>query len=234
MPPFDYPPPSRPGNSWPSQFWLPGAAFGASVYFVRKHLAADDGPSEGADAVFWDAFAGLAIVVPAVSWPPWRHRGPACCSGCSRGGCRWPPYFWRPGSSAGGSPPGHPGPCSSNEAAAARHRSALARWQRYELDPAHSIDYPAMSDPRQPETAALIRAMKAAERLRGGTDAAYAPAVDRLEQALADAERAAGVGHDTPARRAGLPDRVRHWLTCAPRPLSRSLAFHGHPGRTPP
>ena len=34
--------------------------------------------------------------------------------------------------------------------------------------------------------------MKAAEQLRGGSDAGYGPAVDRLEQALADAERAAG------------------------------------------
>ena len=55
-----------------------------------------------------------------------------------------------------------------------------------------------MSDPRQPETAALIRAIKAAERLGGRTDractdAAYAPAVERLEDALAAAERAAGV-----------------------------------------
>ena len=85
-----------------------------------------------------------------------------------------------------------------NEAAAARHRSALARWQRYELDPGFSIDYPAMSDTRQPETAALIRAIKAAEGLGGRTDractdAAYAPAVERLEHALAAAERAAGV-----------------------------------------
>jgi hypothetical protein len=85
-----------------------------------------------------------------------------------------------------------------NEAAAARHRSALARWQRYELDPGYSIDYPAMIDPRQPETAALIRAIKTAERLGGRTgpsisDGAYAPAVDQLEHALAAAERAAGV-----------------------------------------
>jgi hypothetical protein len=90
-----------------------------------------------------------------------------------------------------------------NQAAAVRHKSALARWQRYELDPGYSIDYPAMTDPRQPETAALIRAIKAAERLGGtdpaGADAAYAPAVDRLEQALAAAERAAGVSA------AGLP-----------------------------
>ena len=36
-----------------------------------------------------------------------------------------------------------------------------------------------------------------------GTDAGYAPAVARLEQALADAERAAGVGREAPARPAG-------------------------------
>ena len=50
-----------------------GAAF-ASVYFARKHLAAEDGPSEGADGAFWDVFAGLAVVVPAIvlassTWP---------------------------------------------------------------------------------------------------------------------------------------------------------------------
>ena len=83
---------------------------------------------------------------------------------------------------------------SANEAAAALHRRVLARWQRYELDPGYRIDFPAMSDPRQPETAALIKAMKAAERLRDGSDAGYGPAVRRLEQALADAERAAGAG----------------------------------------
>ena len=41
------------------------AAF-VSAYFARKHLAADDGHSEGADGAFWDVFAGLAVVVPAV------------------------------------------------------------------------------------------------------------------------------------------------------------------------
>ena len=50
-----------------------GAAF-ASVYVARKHLAVDDGPSEGADGAFWDAFAGLAVIVPAIvlassTWP---------------------------------------------------------------------------------------------------------------------------------------------------------------------
>ena len=178
-------------------------ASGASVYLIRKHVAdASDGLP---DAVFWDVFAGLAIVAPAVVLPalaaPWAGLllgilavAAAACS-----------YFWTPRVlSRRGARRASRDIAASNEAAAARHRLALARWQRYELDPAHGIDYPAMSDPRQPETAALIRAMKAAEQLRGGTEAAYGPAVDRLEQALADAERAAGVGSGTPPRPAGL------------------------------
>ena len=47
-------------------------AAGASVYLVRKHLTVEDGLP---DAVFWDGFAGLAIVAPAVILPalvaPW-------------------------------------------------------------------------------------------------------------------------------------------------------------------
>lgn len=178
-------------------------AAGASVYLVRKHLMADDGLP---DAVFWDGFAGLAVVAPAVILPalaaPWAGLLLGVLAAAAAGAA----YFWTPTVfSRQEARRFSRETAASNDAAAARHRSALARWQRYELDPAHCIDYPAMSDPRQPETAALIRAMKAAERLRGGADAGYAPAVARLEQALADAERAAGVRHDAPARAAGSP-----------------------------
>ncbi|MEO5994438.1 MAG: hypothetical protein ABIP92_12920 [Arthrobacter sp.] len=177
-------------------------AAGASVYLVRKHKAAEDGLP---DAVFWDAFAGLAVAVPAVILPalaaPWAGLLLAILAAAAAAAS----YLGTPGivektaarrfarETAG-----------RNELAAARHRSALARWQRYELDPAHCIDYPAMSDPRQPETAVLIRAIKAAELLRGGTDPGYAPAVARLEQALAEAERAAGVQQTAPVRTAAL------------------------------
>ena len=179
-------------------------ASGASVYLIRKHVA--DGNDGLPDSVFWDGFAGLAIVAPAVILPALAAPWAGLLLGRSRRRCRCrflllvARVFSRQEARRTSRDI-----AASNEAAAARHRSVLARWQRYELDPAHSIDYPAMSDPRQPETAALIRAMKAAEQLRGGSDAAYAPAVDRLEQALADAERAAGVRRDTPARPAGFP-----------------------------
>ena len=175
-------------------------ASGASVYLVRKHVAAD---SDGLpDAVFWDVFAGLAIVAPAVILPALAAPWAGLLLGVLAVAAAVASYFWTPRVfSRRAARRASRDLAASNEAAAARHRGALARWQRYELDPAHSIDYPAMSDPRQPETAALIRAMRDAERLRGGTDDGYARAVERLEQALADAERAAGVGHDTPTRR---------------------------------
>lgn len=186
-----------------------GAAF-ASVYFARKHLTAKDGPSEGADGAFWDVFAGLAVVVPAVvvsssTWP-WAGLalGILAAVAALAALAAAPRLLARQDDRRASRETRR-----MNEAAAARHRSALARWQRYELDPGFTIDYPAMSDPRQPETAALIRAIKAAERLGGRadracTDAAYAPAVERLEDALAAAERAAGV---TPAGPPG-PDHA--------------------------
>ncbi len=181
-----------------------GAAF-ASVYFARKHLTAKDGPSEGADGAFWDIFAGLAVVVPAIilassAWP-WSGLvlGMLAAVAALAALATAPRLQARQNARRASLETQR-----MNEAAAARHRSALVRWQRYELDPGFSIDYPAMSDPRQPETAALIRAIRAAERLGGHadracTDAAYPPAVERLEDALAAAERAAGVSPAGPS-----------------------------------
>ncbi|HET6241405.1 MAG TPA: hypothetical protein VFD99_05385 [Arthrobacter sp.] len=167
-------------------------AVAVAAYLARKHVNAAAGLP---DAVFWDGFAGLAVVAPAVILSslavPWAGLMLGLLAAVTAlTAYRWAPRIvgwqeFRRESRA---------TVSANEAAGARHRSALARWQRYELDPSYCWNYPAMSDPRQPETAALIRAMKAAERLRGGAEADYAPAVARLEQALADAERAAGVG----------------------------------------
>lgn len=165
-------------------------AVAGTVYMVRKHMAADAGLP---DAVFWDGFAGLAVVVPAVILASLAAQWAGLLLGFLAAATAVGAYLWtsrlfsrqelrrRVREAA-----------AANEAAARRHRSALARWQRYELDPGYCIAYPAMSDPTRPETAALIRAMKAAEELRGGIDAGYGPAVDRLERALAEAERAAG------------------------------------------
>lgn len=46
------------------------------------------------------------------------------------------------------------------------HDRVTARWLEYELDVAKLISYPAMSDGRQPLTAAFLRARKVADSLR--------------------------------------------------------------------
>jgi hypothetical protein len=48
----------------------------------------------------------------------------------------------------------------------AAHDDVTARWLEYELDVAKMIDFPAMSDGRQPLTAAFLRAKKIADRTR--------------------------------------------------------------------
>ncbi|MDQ0870143.1 hypothetical protein QFZ70_002616 [Arthrobacter sp. V1I9] len=77
---------------------------------------------------------------------------------------------------------------------AARHDLLKRRWLSYEVDPQKQFDYPAMSDASSPATAAMIRAMRAADQARtAGNPADYKPAVDRFSQALQAAEQAAGV-----------------------------------------
>lgn len=88
-------------------------------------------------------------------------------------------------------------------AASQQHDALLARWGRYELDPAATIDFPTMSDVRVPETSALIKALGAAARLRNSIEplteespaddgvAEYQRAVTTLADALATAEQAA-------------------------------------------
>ncbi len=170
-------------------------AVSGTVYLARKHLAADAGLP---DAVFWDAFAGLAVVVPAVVVSSVASPWAGLMLGLLAAGTAGTAYLWTPRLfSRQEARRSARKTVEANAAAAARHGRALARWQRFELDPAYCIDYPAMSDPSRPETAALIRAMKSAEQLRGERSAGYGPAVDQLERALAEAERAAGVPSST-------------------------------------
>jgi hypothetical protein len=75
-----------------------------------------------------------------------------------------------------------------------RHDLLKRRWLTYEVDPQLQFDYPAMSDMAVPTTAAMIRAMRAADQQRStGNAADYKLAVDTFSQALAAAESAAGV-----------------------------------------
>lgn len=80
----------------------------------------------------------------------------------------------------------------------AKHDDITARWLEYELDVAKLIAFPAMSDGRQPLTAAFLRAKKVADNLRPATSTAkitadevaeYRAAVTDYEVAFDLAER---------------------------------------------
>jgi hypothetical protein len=60
-------------------------------------------------------------------------------------------------------------PASQVERLFAAHDSVTARWLEYELDVSKLIAFPAMSDGRQPLTAAFLRAKKVADRVRPET-----------------------------------------------------------------
>ena len=163
-------------------------AVAATVLAVRRHSTPD--PAVHApDPVFWDVFMGSAVAIPAILIPtlasPWSGAILAVLGTGAGVAAYW------------GSPqilawqerrrqqrqdkPAH-------TAAQAVHDALLARWSRYELDPACCIDYPAMTDVRLPETSALLRAMRAAEQLRPRPHQAYAPAVVTFALSLAAAE----------------------------------------------
>lgn len=72
----------------------------------------------------------------------------------------------------------------------ATHDDVTARWLEYELDVAKLIAFPAMSDGRQPLTAAFLRAKKVADRLRpASVDAKVTPEqVSEYRTAVTDYE----------------------------------------------
>lgn len=151
------------------------------------------------DAMFWNVFTGLVVIVPALLIP--AVVSPAVgvlmlCLAAAAGVVSL---------TSGRKLDLHRRGRARYEAARARHDSLLYRWQQYELDPAKAIDYPSMSDVRLPQTSALIRAMREAQtaRTHAGTD--YARAVRRLERALTAAEQASGVAL-SPSQQNSLPE----------------------------
>ncbi|MBO9627125.1 MAG: hypothetical protein J7484_12215 [Microbacterium sp.] len=87
------------------------------------------------------------------------------------------------------------------ESLRAEHEAITARWMRYETDPALQISYPAMTDVRQPATAAYLRAAGHANEMRRTVElestpagySAYRDAVSELDGALEAAEHRARV-----------------------------------------
>ena len=99
------------------------------------------------------------------------------------------------------------------------HDAVTARWLEYELDVAKLIDFPAMSDGRQPLTAAFLKAKRVADRLRPVSSSAkltpdqlaeYREAVTEYEVAFDLAERDARRQSDS-----GFTDAERRRLATA-------------------
>lgn len=182
-------------GSWQLLIWGPvlAATVAATVFAVRQH-AGPDPAARASDSLFWDLFMGSAVAVPAILIPtlatPWTGLVLAAVGGAA-------------GVAAYRSHPRIVAWQSRRQqrrtdlpvltAAQAEHAALVARWSRYELDPALCIDFPAMTDIRQPETAAVIRAMRDANQLRAVPHQGYATAVARLRLALTEAEKAAGI-----------------------------------------
>jgi len=171
------------------------ASVAGTVYVVRRRaLAPSDTGTERSDQLFWDLFLGAAVAVPALLIPTlaWPWAGlilGAAGVAAAVAAYRYSPRLlaWRSGRRDSRLQ------ISAHQAATVQHDELMARWRRYELDPACSIDYPALTDVRLPETSALIKAMRTAEQLRAQPHRDYPAAVTGLASSLAAAERAAGL-----------------------------------------
>ncbi|MGV9195450.1 hypothetical protein ACQ143_14000 [Microbacterium sp. MC2] len=122
----------------------------------------------------------------------------------------------------------------------AKHDDTTARWLEYELDVAKLIAFPAMSDGRQPLTAAFLRAKKIADNLRPESSgvkikpadlAEYRAAVTDYEVAFDLAERDARRIRDSsfsPAERKRL-DTAKQLISVAvdqaATPAERQVAY---------
>ncbi|MEV4953876.1 hypothetical protein [Paenarthrobacter nitroguajacolicus] len=164
-------------------------ATAATTYVLHRKLT--QGRGQEPDGLFWDVFGGFvviapAILVPAVQWAPagliMVFVGVATAAGTLLSIRKVERIHAAEPRRRAGFPDD-----------AARHERILEQWRQYELDPARTIDFPAMTDVRTAETATLTRAMREADycKVTAGTD--YRAAVARLAEALTAAERAAGV-----------------------------------------
>ncbi|WP_284979887.1 hypothetical protein [Arthrobacter sp. fls2-241-R2A-200] len=177
----------------PAMIFLWGVALilatAATTLILHRKLTHGPGPEP--DAIFWDLFAGSVVVlpgviVPALLWPPAALIMLVTVMATAAGTLAATRKVERIHAA-------EPRRRAGFVADAARHAEVLRHWQQYELDPAQTIDFPAMTDVRAAETAAFTQAMREAERCKvtAGTD--YGGAVEHLAQALIRAERAAGV-----------------------------------------
>jgi len=181
----------------PAMMLLWGAALvlatAATTYALHRKLIHGHGPEP--DGIFWDLFGGSVVILPAILVPSvqWAPAGlilvlvGLATVGGTLASIRKVERILA----------AEPRRRAGFLLDTVRHQNLIQQWQRYELDPAQTIDFPAMTDVRTAETAALTRAMREAEycKVTAGTD--YRAAVERLAEALKAAERAAGVPEPT-------------------------------------
>lgn len=170
------------------------------VYWLRVHwlgTSADTHPGRGGDAVFWNCFLAMALLLPCVLIPAIYSPVVGAALAFLAAAAAVAAYLVTPSvDNLRRQRLSRRAAKRSFSPSTARHEAALARWSSYELDVGNLIDYPAMTDVRQPETAQLVRAMREASMHRSAGDPDYVVAVGRLELALAAAERGAGVPAD--------------------------------------
>jgi len=168
----------------------PGLLSPYSPAFSREDTSENSSGRSEPDALFWNVFTGLVVIVPSVLIPAVQSPVVGLLL-VSLGGAA---ALLTLSSSRkldlrqSRKPQNRPG----FVLAAERHDAVLHKWSRYELDPGNAIDFPGMSDVRVPETAQFFRALKEAQRCRLSPDTDYSAAVERLEKAFAAAETASG------------------------------------------
>lgn len=105
----------------------------------------------------------------------------------------------------------------------AQHDAITAQWMRYETDPALQIAYPAMTDVRQPATAAYARAAgHAVESRRAATSSRTAEAYAEYRDAVSDLERALEAAEYSARVQAGEAPSASNWQGAAHDLISRS------------
>lgn len=162
-----------------------------SPAFAREDTRSENssGRSEP-DALFWNVFTGLVVIVPALLIPAVQSPAVGLLLVILGGAVALLTLSSsrRQDLRQSRKPETRPG----YVLAAERHIAVLQKWSRYELDPGNAIEFPGMSDVRVPQTAEFFRAMKEAQRCRLSSDTNYPAAVERLEKAFAAAETASG------------------------------------------
>ncbi|MCQ9164743.1 hypothetical protein [Arthrobacter sp. STN4] len=170
-------------------------ATAGTTWLVKVRPALEHDP----DAHFWYLFAGLCVVLPAVLVAAVLNRwAGATLALLAAGTWWWTNTVVRRRLVQQANARALRLAEAERKALRARHAVVLARWGRYELDPASAIDFPGMADVRIPETSALVKALAQAqaEWVRrspgpGGT-ARYRAAVTVLEGAFKAAELVSG------------------------------------------